>query len=467
MNARNQLSDEEYGRQLGDRLRRVVPDSAAPIAASGLVRRARRLRRRRRIAGLVVGVAVIVGVASSAYGIADPGWQLPSPAGPVVGVPGGSAAGGVAGGAGHVPTSPPRPPSSEPSVSAPVCRIAAPKRLTSALDQGWAKPWPEIADPFDASSMPASMASSGAPVVADVQSGPEPGVALVRPDTGAIVRMIEPHASGVQAVGAFDGVHAVWTEVSNGVATSAVKEWNAKAGTITTIGQLHDGPDGKPLPSNNGGQVLIADGRAAWVEYLGNNGSAEIVVVDLQTGQRSIVDRGYDSWLALTGSQLVWRQATGPGSDTSAIRALDLTSGKQIAPPRGMASVSGVTNFATDGTDWVWTAAYGRILYESASYSAPAVRIGSVPQGGASDPYAIAQGIATVPVSAGGLVFIDVKARTWTYVSTASFAAAQGPDRLLVMRMVTDKASTARAVAPVTSAQAAMHPSTGNSCGSK
>jgi hypothetical protein len=322
------------------------------------------------------------------------------------------------------------------------------------LERGWAKPWPGEDVLFDASSLPAARADG--PVMAEVHDGSVSGVALVRPGNGAIVKMIESFSPVSQATGAYDGEYAVWKESHTTGSTDdfTVKEWAASTGAIRTVGGAHYGSHHQAIQSSVQDPVIAGD-HAAWVESLRNDGSGEIVVLDLRTGQRTIVHRGHPGWIALTRTEVIWAESSAPGASTT-IRALELSSGRSTAAPKPLAKARGAWGFVTDGSAWAWVGVGAdTTVYGAAPGSARAVRVGSL-SGGASPPLAIADGIATVPISSGGLMTIDLSTMASTDVSAASYAINDGPNRLEIMKLVTDKESNVRSIATVPSSDAAL-----------
>lgn len=308
---------------------------------------------------------------------------------------------------------------------------------------------------MDASSLPA--AQSGQPVMAEVHGGSASGLALVNPQTGTVSRMIEPFSEASQAMGAYDGQYAVWkeTHIAGDSDHFTVKEWNAATGTIKTVGSAHYGPHHQVVESSIQDPILAGD-RAARVESLRNDGYGEIVVLNLRTGRRTIVHRGHPGWLALTKTELVWAESSTPGAETT-IRAINLTSDKPSPPPTALAHARGAWGFVTDGTAWAWVASGDTTaIYGAASATAKPVRISTLSDG-ASPPLAITHGVVTVPVSAGGLMIVDLSTMTWAEVPAASYAVNDGPDRLAITKLVTNKEGNVRSIANITSTEAALH----------
>lgn len=306
--------------------------------------------------------------------------------------------------------------------------MPVPSRLSSTLQAGWSHPWAGQVVPFDSGSATKSTGQTAATVT----TAEKAEVALVDSATGQVTRTIETLPStDAQATGAFDGRYAVWKESLQPANTDqfTVKEWDSTTGAVKTVGGSHTS-HGQTMPSTWEDPVIAGD-YAAWVEGLDNNGGAEIVLLDLSTGARSIVRTGHPGWITLTRSLLVWAESSQPGKST-AIHALNLKTRTATSVPTPLRDVQGAWGFATDGTYWVWIAGNRPALYEGRE-GGPTIKLGAIPKGGGSPPVAVAAGIATVPVSAGGLMIANLNTHAWTYEPDASWAAA-ADGRLLVTK---------------------------------
>lgn len=312
------------------------------------------------------------------------------------------------------------------------CKVQATAAVTNSLKSGWARPWPGNVVPF------ASGAATGDTIVAAVHDEQHSGIALVSSTTGTVKRMIENYSLVSQATGTWDGRYAVWKEsnTANDLDDFTVKEWDSARNVVTVIGGAHRGKGGAAIPSTWEDPAL-SHGRAAWVEGLDGNGAGEIVVANLRTEQRAVLRRGHPGWIALTPTSLIWAESPSPGAETT-VRALDLASGKQTQPPAALAQTKGAWGFVTDGSAWAWVAGTTPTLFGAINANASPVSFGAVPQGGGSPPLAIASGVATLPVSAGGLMIANIATRAWSYVADASWGTAIGPE-LLIRRVSVGK----------------------------
>jgi len=270
-----------------------------------------------------------------------------------------------------------------------------------------------------------------------VHNGPAGSVALVDPASGALIRTVEPLGATAQATGSYDGEYVVWKESRDpsDVDDFTVREWSAKAGRIRTVGGAHT-TRGRVVASTVQDPVISGD-RAAWVEGLRSDGKAEVVVLDLATGQRHIAHVGHPGWIALTPDTVLYAESAKPGAPT-VIHAIALKTGRAVAPPSVLGHVRGAWGFVSDGTRWAWVAGDPERMYAASTGSAGPERLGAVPEGGGGPPVAITDGIATVPVSAGGLMVADTASDAWAFIPGASYAVPDG-HRLLVVQEATSK----------------------------
>jgi hypothetical protein len=307
--------------------------------------------------------------------------------------------------------------------------------LVGRLRADWATPWPENTVLFDGSS------AAGGATVAAYRTPASSGVGLLDPATGRLERSLETYSSESQALGAYDGSYAVWEEshASGMFSDYVVKEWDARTGAISTVGHAHTDSHGRAIEGTDELPV-IAGGHAAWIEAVKDDGDSDLVVLDLATGRRTVIRRAHITWTALTPRSIVWAESLRPGAKT-VIRAADVATGRSVAPPAALADARGAWNIVSDGTGWAWIDGNRPTLYAAPTGSSKALDIGVVPQGGASPTIAISHGIVTVPVSAGGMMVVDVRTRAWTYEPRASFPVLDG-DTFLVPELSSDKSAT-------------------------
>lgn len=318
------------------------------------------------------------------------------------------------------------------SANAAGCAESTSVALQSALTNGWARPWPPEIVPFNGSNV------AGTQIVANVRTATSSKVVLLDVATHAVIRAIAAlPSSGAQAGGVFNGEYAVWKEsdTPGQLDPFVVKVWTAATGKVDVVGgsQRMRGGDLAPSPWQD---PVLAGTRAAWVEGTDAQGAGDIVVLDLASRRRTIGRRGHPGWIALTASTLIWAESDRPGAATT-IRAQDPSSGAAVAVPEPLASASGAWGFVTDGKYWAWVANDPESMF-GGPIGGTAREIARIPLGGASPPLAISHGMAVVPVSAGGLVFSNLRTGGWAFAERASWAT-QLSDGLLVSRMVMRK----------------------------
>lgn len=313
--------------------------------------------------------------------------------------------------------------------------------------------------PFDSGSA----TNSTGQIAATVTTAERAEVALIDSATGQVTRTIEtlPNTDA-QATGAFDGRYTVWKESLQPGNTDrfTVKEWDSM-GAVRTVGGSHT-LHGQTMPSTWEDPVIAGD-YSAWVEGLDDNGGGEIVLLNLTTGARSIVRTGHPGWLTLTRSLLVWAESNQPGKSTT-LRALNLKTRTATSLPTPLRDVQGAWGFATDGTFWVWIAGSQPTLYEGRE-AGPTVKLGAIPKGGGSPPVATTAGMATVPVSAGGLMIANLDTHAWTYEPDASWAAATD-GHLLVTKEAVKGGPEQTPIAPLTATSVTRCHATANHTGS-
>lgn len=278
--------------------------------------------------------------------------------------------------------------------------------------------------------------------MAAVSGGESSGIALLNPVNGTVDRMVESYSAGSQALGAYDGRYAVWEEshTAGSFDDYVVKEWDAATGSTTVVGGSHTDAHGAPIEGSEELPV-IAGHDAAWLEAIKDDGESDLVVLDLRSGKRTVIRRAHANWIALTARTIVWSESLRPNAKT-VIRAADLATGKATDPPAALAGVRGAWAFVTDGTAWVWIQGDRPTLYAATSSSAAPVKIGIVPEGGASPTLAISDDLATVPVSAGGMMLANLKTLAWAYEPRASFPVVSS-GRLLVPELAQGKSPDA------------------------
>jgi hypothetical protein len=188
---------------------------------------------------------------------------------------------------------------------------------------------------------------------------------------------------------------------------------------------------------------VINQRYAAWDEGVTANGISEIVVLNLRTGARTIARQGHPGWIALTSDSLVWAESPHAGAETI-VHAVSLATGKQAHPPPALAHLRGAWGFTDDQGPWAWVAGATEAVYIE-DPGGKAMRIGNIPQGGASPPVAAAAGAFVVPVSAGGIMLVNLHTKAWAYLHGASYAVSNGTTQLLVSRTATKTAGGAGA----------------------
>ncbi|GAC1379084.1 MAG: hypothetical protein NVSMB48_01830 [Marmoricola sp.] len=300
--------------------------------------------------------------------------------------------------------------------------------MVTALSRGWAHNWGESVLPFDS-----SITTPGGPIAATVTSSGFTGVALVDPESGAIQTRVEtfPNPGPEQAGGAFDGRYVVWKDmtVAGDPDHWVIKVWDARGGQTRVVGANPVDSHGNPI-SSSWQNPVASDGYAAWQSGTDNNGGGEIHLLRLATGVDHIVRRGHPGWLALSAGKLIWAESPKPGVLTR-IRSIDTRTGREVAPPLPLASAVGAWGFATNGSAWVWVSGNTPTAYVGFDQSTKAIKIGVVPQGGASPPLAISGAAAEVPVSAGGAMLINLQTLAWSFEPSISSAVATGNDFLV------------------------------------
>ncbi|HEX2895081.1 MAG TPA: hypothetical protein VHO29_13870 [Marmoricola sp.] len=264
--------------------------------------------------------------------------------------------------------------------------------------------------------------ASGDQIVAASRDRTVASIELLDLKAHRVVRTIATlPSSGAQATGSFDGHYAVWKEIDSpgDTDTFTIKVWNSVTDRVAVVGGSHKLPDGTAAPSTWEDPVIAA-GRAAWIEGTDASGAGDLVLLDLVNGKRRMFHHGHPGWLALTPSLVIWAESSRPGADTS-MMAADVVTGAAATVPEPLTGVRGAWGFVTDGNYWSWVAGDPATLYGGRVGGAPRA-IAAVPQGGGSPPVAVAAGIASVPVSAGGLLLANVGTGGWTYNPRASWA---------------------------------------------
>lgn len=295
--------------------------------------------------------------------------------------------------------------------------------------------------------------------MAQVKSAAFTGVALVSTSDGRVISELErfDDPTSDQAGGAFDGSYAVWKDYRTPADLSdfTVHVWNRQSGAVRTVGAAHRDAHGAIAPSPWQDPV-VSGGYAAWVEGLDQAGRGEIVLLDLHTMRRHIVRRGHPGWLALTPHLLIWSESPTPGAET-VVHAMEPSTRRAVPVPVALANATGAWGFVSDGQGWAWVGDDSKAVYLAPSADQAPTRVMGVSMGGFSPPLTMVHGALAVPLSAGGLVLVNTRTRSYAVLPDAGFASAAGTS-LLVRQENRSKQTTVRSPAEISGAAlSAMH----------
>lgn len=138
----------------------------------------------------------------------------------------------------------------------------------------------------------------------------------------------------------------------------------------------------------------VRAGKATWIQGL-DDGTQQVHLADLATGQDKVVHTGHLGASLLAGNLLVWteaRQANGPV--TLAAVSTDTGAPAALPPPLTQVQTAPAT-IAGDGTTWAWTSADYLTLYAWRAGMPSPVTVHAADQGDTMDSVGVSGDVVT------------------------------------------------------------------------
>jgi hypothetical protein len=230
---------------------------------------------------------------------------------------------------------------------------------------------------------PLALANNGRYFYASLHSKEVSGIARI-PAKGGRYELIRryPDPTNDGALGSFDGRWLVWDEYHslNGLDDFAVWSWDSQSGRLRQIGKATRSPSGEFWPSP-WRQADVRDGFATWAQGVGEDGLADVHVVDLASGRDRIVRRGHlQAPFFVPGQIVVWPESMKPGALT-VMKAADVRTGRPAAVPIALRHVRGALVPVTDGRAIAYASDRWRSLWWSPSLETAPRRVFVAPKG--------------------------------------------------------------------------------------
>lgn len=174
----------------------------------------------------------------------------------------------------------------------------------------------------------------------------------------------------------------------------------------------------------------VRDGKATWVQGLAD-GTQQVHLFTLATGQNKIVHTGHVGASLLAGDLVVWteaRQANGPVT----LAAAALATGAPAVLPAPLAQVqTAPATVTSDGTTWAWTSADYRTLYAWRAGLPGPVTVRTADQGDTMDSLGVSGDVVTWTNTAATFA-ADLKTGSFTQVTKEYGSALTNGDGVAV-----------------------------------
>lgn len=303
------------------------------------------------------------------------------------------------------------------------------------LERGWEPVWPHHFAAF--STNPAESSVVGA-----VSGDAFNGVAVIDPQSGKITEVVHKFTEPkTQAHGNAGENFVVWQESSQyRLDEFVVNVWDRQSGTVTKIGENRADPKtGEAFPSTWDQPLLIADQYAAWVENTATGGAGELILMDLGTGERTILSTDFPRSLGSFDSTLFWRDAKNAGDPTE-LQAIDVATKEPVELPSALTELSDSTLVVTDGNAAAWVRLDGpdSVLMVLPAMDSKPVEIKTLEANGFSSPLVVMSDVVVAPISGGGILVLNLLTGRYAINKDASYVSPAG-SRLLVSKLRNEK----------------------------
>lgn len=292
------------------------------------------------------------------------------------------------------------------------------------LERGWEPIWPHQVMPF-------RMNPAGDSVIGWVNDDGFNGIAVLDPKTGKAVERIDEFADprNYQATGTVGDEFVIWKEFrSLGLDEFVVKAWDRNDGQISEIGEgRYDPESGDPILSPWQDPLLVGGKYAAWVERTSADGTGELVLADLESGERTILPSEHPGWLSSFDSTLIWAESPSAGAPTE-LHAVDVATKEIVELPEALQALRGAGYLVTDGkaAAWVRDDDSGITLMVLPSMMSEPVDIKTFKLDGFSPPLTLTSKVAVASISGGGIVVVNLSNGRYAIKKDASYANIAG-----------------------------------------